>query len=461
MDETPGEPPEEGSDSPDEPQLPQQPPLPEEPYGGDEAGEHEAAASEDADEHQTQEETELPGELDGLQDTQYHELADEEFPYQSLEETDYEALEEYVHTPEELRQRRAEERAARRRVGRQRLLVLILGVIVLVVVIVIATSGGGGPKTSTGNSGVSKLLATGGAAGGSLQPGYSPSALPGNILVADENNKRVVAITPAGQIVWQTTLTEPSAAFPSTTAKSVLVTEHSHFEVLQVSVNNGKILYHYGRGGVSGSGADRLHDPNTAQFLANKRILIADKSNCRVLMVLPPSHHNVKALGHAGDCAHNPPHSLRYPTSAFPTPDGGLVVTEVDPGWVDLLSGTDTLVKAIKLPILTSPEGANETSSGDLIAVNHTHPGAVVEFTTAGKVLWTYDPKSGAGELYNPTLAEVLPDGNVLVSDSRNDRVIVIDQSTKKIIWQYGYTGKPAAAGGYLHTPDSAVLVSP
>jgi hypothetical protein len=47
----------------------------------------------------------------------------------------------------------------------------------------------------------------------------------------------------------------------------------------------------------------------------------------------------------------------------------------------------------------------------------------------------------------------------VLVSDSRNDRVIVIDRATKKIIWQYGHTGKGTGAYGFLHTPDSAVLI--
>ena len=74
-------------------------------------------------------------------------------------------------------------------------------------------------------------------------------------------------------------------------------------------------------------------------------------------------------------------------------------------------------------------------------------------------MLWSYDVASGPGELYDPTLAEALPDGNVLVSDSRNDRVIVIDRATKKIIWQYGHTGKGTGAYGFLHTPDSAVLI--
>ena len=108
---------------------------------------------------------------------------------------------------------------------------------------------------------------------------------------------------------------------------------------------------------------------------------------------------------------------------------------------------------------LTAPYDANEYAPGDLIVVDRTTPGVIEEFTATGTPLWRYDLSSGAGELNRPTLARVLPDGNVLVADSGNDRVIVIDHSSKKIIWQYGHTGKSGAAPGYLHTPDSVTLV--
>ena len=85
--------------------------------------------------------------------------------------------------------------------------------------------------------------------------------------------------------------------------------------------------------------------------------------------------------------------------------------------------------------------------------------GEIEEFETNGKVLWRYDFTSGDGELDRPSLAEVLPDGDVLVCDSGNDRIVVIDPQTDTIIWQYGHTGKPGDKPGYLHTPDSAVLV--
>jgi hypothetical protein len=82
-----------------------------------------------------------------------------------------------------------------------------------------------------------------------------------------------------------------------------------------------------------------------------------------------------------------------------------------------------------------------------------------VEFDSSGNVIASYGPKSGSGELNFPTLAIVLSNGNWLISDARNDRVIVVDPSSNQIVWQYGHTGRPGAGNGFLHTPDSAVPV--
>jgi outer membrane protein assembly factor BamB len=126
---------------------------------------------------------------------------------------------------------------------------------------------------------------------------------------------------------------------------------------------------------------------------------------------------------------------------------------------VDLLDKKGKLVNKFQVAGLIKPDAANETPKGDFIATDYASPGAVVEFDSSGHVIWSYGPTSGAGKLDFPTLAIVLSNGNVLVSDARNDRVIVIDPSTKQIVWQYGHTGKPGSGAGFLHTPDSAVPV--
>ena len=54
-----------------------------------------------------------------------------------------------------------------------------------------------------------------------------------------------------------------------------------------------------------------------------------------------------------------------------------------------------------------------------------------------------------------------LPNGNVLVNDDYNDRVIVISRKTNRIVWQYGHDGVPGRAAGYLNNPDGVNLAPP
>jgi len=48
----------------------------------------------------------------------------------------------------------------------------------------------------------------------------------------------------------------------------------------------------------------------------------------------------------------------------------------------------------------------------------------------------------------------MLPNGMVALNDDHNDRVIVIDPKTNKIVWQYGHLNHPGKGAGYLNDPD-------
>ncbi|HLY33483.1 MAG TPA: hypothetical protein VKQ07_03020, partial [Jatrophihabitantaceae bacterium] len=63
--------------------------------------------------------------------------------------------------------------------------------------------------------------------------------------------------------------------------------------------------------------------------------------------------------------------------------------------------------------------------------------------------------------LDHPSLALPLPNGDFAVNDDFNHRVIVVDPRTDKIVWQYGFTGLPGIAPGYLYNPDGIDLVPP
>jgi hypothetical protein len=289
------------------------------------------------------------------------------------------------------------------------------------------------------------------------------SALALNVLIADDGNNRLVSVSPRGQVVWQKRQADPGEAFVSRTGRTLLIAENARSVMLMRRVDNYRISYVYGLAGHPGAGEDRLSDPQTALETVTGEIVIADHDNCRVLLLTTSSVRPVKVLGAPGQCVHHvtsAPVSFAYPDAAFPTPDGGLVVTEQRPAWVDLLGPSDALLSATPLPTFSAPSDANETASGELIVTDATDPGKVVELDpTTGTSVWTYGPTSGPGELDRPAIARVLAGGDVLVADSGNDRVIVIDPKTDAIVWQYGHTHLAGTAPGYLHDPGSITLV--
>jgi hypothetical protein len=81
----------------------------------------------------------------------------------------------------------------------------------------------------------------------------------------------------------------------------------------------------------------------------------------------------------------------------------------------------------------------------------------------AGKIVWQYGkagvPGSGPGLLNVPVGAIHLPNGDVMVTDQGNARVIEITPK-KEIVWQYGMTGKPGAGPNQLNNPNSAEVLS-
>ena len=79
----------------------------------------------------------------------------------------------------------------------------------------------------------------------------------------------------------------------------------------------------------------------------------------------------------------------------------------------------------------------------------------MVEFTASGQLRWRF------GGLDHPSLALPLPNGDILVNDDYNHRVIVIDPVSNRIVWQYGHTGVAGSKPGYLNNPDGVDMTPP
>ncbi|HET9115671.1 MAG TPA: hypothetical protein VFN33_06215 [Gaiellaceae bacterium] len=301
-----------------------------------------------------------------------------------------------------------------------------------------------------------------------LAPGSDPSVLPGDVLIADRSNNRLLVVDPQGRIVWRfpragsSALPVPDDAFFSPDGRQIVVTEEDVGAVSVVDIAAGRIVYRYGRIGAPGAGPNQLSNPDDAMMLPNGSILVADIKNCRLVLLRPPSHRPVSTSGSpAQGCVHDPPRAFGSPNGAFPLTGGGALVTEINGSWVDALSPNGRLLWATHPPGVDYPSDSNEVRPGLYVTVGWQSPGILETFDRNGRLDWRYRPRPGDPQLDQPSLAEPLPNGDFLVTDDFNDRVIVIDPHTNRIVWQYGHTGVPGTAPGYLSRPDGLDLVPP
>jgi outer membrane protein assembly factor BamB len=303
-----------------------------------------------------------------------------------------------------------------------------------------------------------------------LRAASDPSVLPADVLIADKHNNRLIQVTPQGQVVWSfpqpgelghgQTFKVPDDAFYTPDGRQIVATQEDDFVISVINVANGHITYRYGHPGKAGAGPGYVWNPDDAIMAPNGRIYAADIKNCRLIEIKPPAHRPSKQMGTTQVCGHNPPGGFGSPNGAFPTSGGGLVVTEITGSWVDIFNSKGRLTSAINPPGFTYPSDTNQVKPGVFLSVNYAKPGMIELFTTQGKVLWSFSPH-GHDALNHPSLALPLPNGDVLANDDYNNRVIVVDPRTNRIVWQYGHTGVRGSRPGYLFTPDGVDLGPP
>jgi hypothetical protein len=305
---------------------------------------------------------------------------------------------------------------------------------------------------------------------GGLRPGSDPSVLPGPILIADRDNNRLVQVSPSGQVLWRfpapgdlapgESFKLPDDAFFSPDGREVIVTQEDNFVISVIDIARRRIVYRYGHAGVPGSEPGYLHNPDDALLTPSGDILTADIKNCRLLVIRPPAHRPLRQLGQTGSCVHELGSSYGSPNGAFPMSNGDMAITEINGNWLDVLSPQGRALHAIHPPGFSYPSDTNEVRPGLFLSADYTSPGAIETFTGNGTLRWRYAP-TGRGALDQPSLALPLPNRDIVANDDKNDRVIVIDPRTNRIVWQYGHTRVPGAGGGFLSNPDGVDLSPP
>ena len=75
-------------------------------------------------------------------------------------------------------------------------------------------------------------------------------------------------------------------------------------------------------------------------------------------------------------------------------------------------------------------------------------------------LVWRYGgtPGTDPGELAGPTDVERESGGTTLIADAGGDRVIKVDDAGGDVTWQYGVSGQPGGAAGYLDDPMGASI---
>lgn len=286
------------------------------------------------------------------------------------------------------------------------------------------------------------------------------------LLIADRGNGRLLIVDDAHRILWRfpTKGSLPPGqqfsaddAFLAPDGRTIVANDEFHQVIDRIDILSRKIVWQYGTYNQQGSTAGALHTPDDAYPLANGDVTVADIRNCRVLEI-SAAKQIVHRWGRTLSCGHNPPQTYDNPNGDTPTPDGGVLITEIGGSRVVRLDAQGKLMFDIHVPV-AYPSDAQLDPAGNVIVVDYSTTGALLRVSPRGKVLWRYRPLNAGAGLDHPSLAIPLADGMIAVNDDFHHRVVIIDPATNRIVWQYGRTAAPGRAAGYLNTPDGMDLI--
>ena len=295
-------------------------------------------------------------------------------------------------------------------------------------------------------------------------PTALPGVLPGNLLIADRANNRVIEVTPDRQLVWEFPrpgdllpgqhFRWPDDAFYAPDGKSIVINEEEAHAIVLVDYASHRIVWQYGVPERRGSAKGYLNGPDDAYMWPDGSIGVADIRNCRLLRIEPASKAIMAQLGRTGYCLHNPPKSFGLPNGDTPLPNGHVLITEILGGWVSEVGWDGTLYWTTRAPGIHYPSDAQMLPDGNILLVDYSRPGQILIMSPQGRVVWRYAIRSGPAMLDHPSLAIELSNGLIALNDDFRNRVIVVDPKTNKIVWQYGVNDRRGRSDGLLFIPD-------
>jgi outer membrane protein assembly factor BamB len=84
----------------------------------------------------------------------------------------------------------------------------------------------------------------------------------------------------------------------------------------------------------------------------------------------------------------------------------------------------------------------------------------IIVVNNAGRIVWKF-PAAGSlpsgWKAVNADDAFMAPDGkSIVANDESHETIVRIDLATKRVVWSYGHYGQMGSGAGFLHTPDDA-----
>jgi hypothetical protein len=286
---------------------------------------------------------------------------------------------------------------------------------------------------------------------------------PGNLLIADQFNNRVIETGPAGNIVWSFGLGPNDFS-----AKSIIgVNDVQRVGQLTLMAGTGtpagvipqapdgapdnrvllvdpfgKIVWQYGQFGQSGSGPNLLDTPVQCTWLPrNAHVLITDQANNRIIEVTLAKKIVWQYPGSNTD----PADQLNGPNSAELLEKGHILIADQgNSRAIEVTRGGEIVRTFTAGGTVNTVAFASRLENGHTLLTDAGNSRAV-EVDANDMVVWQYvtdtDPQSVAAPL--PTRAVRLRNGDTLISDQFNNRVIRVNHAGV-IVASYGL---PLAGG--------------
>lgn len=304
---------------------------------------------------------------------------------------------------------------------------------------------------------------------------------PGNILIADQFNNRVIEIDRDRHIVWQwgvgphdlgptsiigvndaervgnLTLMAGTGTPPNTVPSCTRPNGCPDNRVLLVN-RSGEIVWQYGHFGPGAAGPDRLDTPVQATYLPNGHVLITDQANERVIEV-NREKKIVWQYGHTGMTG-TADNFLNNPNSAELLPNGHILISDESNNRAIEVNRAKHVLRTFTAGGTTSGVAfASRLRNGDTL-ITDSNNNRIVEVNAADVPVWQYvtNTEPGSNPAPAPTRAVRLHNGDTLISDQFNDRVIEVN-SSGHIVFRQGVLNTPGVEGHRLNAPYDAKVI--